>query len=75
VKGRYRVKVGLNYPTDPAIDKRLRAGEEIPWEERGLRRVEPGDVVDDLPALSIPWLLRDGLIEDATEEVRHREVR
>lgn len=27
-----------------------------------------GDVVDDLPALSIPWLLAQGLIEAVAEE-------
>lgn len=29
------------------------------------KRAEAGDVVDDLPAESIPWLLSDGLIEPA----------
>lgn len=27
------------------------------------RRAEPGDIVDDLPAKSVPWLLKDGDIE------------
>jgi hypothetical protein len=29
------------------------------------RRVEPGEVVDDLPAESVKWLLRDGYIKVA----------
>lgn len=32
------------------------------------RRAEAGDVVDDLPAGSIKWLLDDGLIEIASEK-------
>lgn len=31
------------------------------------KRAEIGDVVDDLPAQSIKWLLADGLIEDASK--------
>lgn len=27
------------------------------------RRVEPGDVVDDIPTKSIPWLKEQGIIE------------
>lgn len=74
MKKRYRVKVGLNYPTDPAIDARLRAGEQIPWEDRGMRRAEPGQIVDDIPPLSVPWLIEQGVIEEI-EEVRHRPQR
>ena len=29
------------------------------------KRAEVGDIVDDLPAQSIKWLLADGFIEDA----------
>jgi hypothetical protein len=29
------------------------------------RRAEPGDIVDDIPPVSIPWLLRDRAIEAA----------
>ncbi len=42
-KRRYRVLVGLSYPTG--------------------REAGPGDVVDDLPARSVPWLLEQGMIE------------
>jgi len=31
-------------------------------------RAEPGDVVDDLPAKSIPWLLEQGHIEPVKED-------
>lgn len=66
-KNRFRVLKGINYPTDPEILRRLRAGENIPWPDRQMRRAEPGDVVDDLPTASVPWLLEDGAIEPAGE--------
>lgn len=28
------------------------------------RRAEPGDVVDDIPAASVSWLIAQGVIED-----------
>lgn len=31
------------------------------------RRVEPGEVVDDIPAKSLPWLLAQGLIAEVPE--------
>jgi hypothetical protein len=34
----------------------------------GRARVDPGEIVDDIPKQSIWWLLRDGLIEEVTEE-------
>lgn len=61
---RYRVHVGLEYPTDPDVIRRLRAGEPIPMAERGLKRAEPGDIVADLPEASVPWLLGLGAIEE-----------
>ncbi|HEX8221683.1 MAG TPA: hypothetical protein VF914_21020 [Chloroflexia bacterium] len=39
------------------------------------RRAEVGDVVDDLPAGSIPWLLADGVIEPVnSSEAEGQEV-
>ena len=32
-----------------------------------LKRAEPGDVVDDLPVQSIPWLLEQGQIREHAE--------
>jgi len=34
------------------------------------KRAEIGDVVDDLPAQSVKWLLADGLIEDASKPAK-----
>lgn len=45
---RYRVKVGLNYPT--------KGGKE--------KRANPGDAVTDIPAKSLPLLLSLGYIEE-----------
>lgn len=32
------------------------------------KRAEPGDVVDDIPLISIDWLLRDGIIEPVDDD-------
>jgi hypothetical protein len=47
---KYRVVAGLDYPGKGGKDK----------------RAEPGDVVDDLPAKSVPWLLKQGAIEEVS---------
>lgn len=43
---RYRALVGFDYCGDEAIHRRLLKGEgaQIPWEERGMVRVEAGEV-------------------------------
>lgn len=63
----WRVRVGLSYPTAPSVLKRLAAGEDVPREQRNEKRAEPGEVVNDLPAHSIPWLVEQGMIEPAEE--------
>ena len=45
---KYRALTGLNYPDGKG----------------GEHRVEAGDVVDSIPAKSVPWLLRQGHIEE-----------
>lgn len=47
----YRVLVGLNYPTKAGLDK----------------RAEPGDVITDLPAKSVGWLVDEGYVEEVKE--------
>lgn len=65
---RYRALNTIEYPTDPAIIARLRAGENLPYNQRGaIRRLKPGDIADDLPAASIAGLLARGDIEVAPE--------
>lgn len=66
MKKRYRALVGLAYPADPAIIKRLQAGEQIPMDQRGMKEVPAGAVVDDIPAVSLPGLLARGRIEEVT---------
>lgn len=62
----YRALTGLSYPTDPSVIARLAAGERLTREERGvLKEVGSGDVVSDIPTHSLPWLLEQGLIEEA----------
>lgn len=60
---RYRVIVGLDYPTSAAILRRLMEGENIPFPERKMRRAEPGEIVSDIPASSVPALIEKGYIE------------
>jgi len=67
---RYRALVGISYPTDPDIIQRIQAGEAIPFEERGLKEVPAGVVVDDVPAVSVPWLLEQGLIEEVADDAQ-----
>ena len=64
---RYRVLVGLNYPTAPAVIKRLAAGEKIPAADRHEKRAEVGDIVSDIPSVSIPGLLEAHMIEEVGE--------
>lgn len=63
---RYRALTGLSYPTDKAIIRRIQEGESIPTDERGAREVTPGEIVDDIPSVSVPWLLEQGQIELAS---------
>lgn len=48
----------------PAKRYRLRTGVNYPDGKGGEKRAEIGDVVDDLPAESVAWLLSDGHIEE-----------
>lgn len=37
------------------------------------KRAEAGDVVDDLPATSVKWLLESGIIEDSSKPTKSKE--
>jgi len=56
-KRKYRALVGLRYPTNPKAKR-----ENWEW-----TRVVAGQVVDDIPAQSIDWLLKRGRIEIVDE--------
>ena len=58
----YLVNAGMNYPTDIKIISRIAAGEHVPSEARNEKRVEIGDLVNDIPAPLIPDLLKDNII-------------
>lgn len=48
----------------------------LSWEKNGVdRRAEVGDVVNDLPAKSIKWLLTDGLIEPVKTPAKKAPVK
>ena len=63
----YRALTGLSYPTDASVIRRIQAGESVPWEERKAKEVAAGEVVDDIPAVSVPWLLEQGKIEEVND--------
>lgn len=47
------------------MSKKYRASTGLSYSTKGGdRRVEPGEVVDDIPPKSVPWLLRQGHIEE-----------
>jgi hypothetical protein len=59
---RYEVLTGLTYPIGEANVNKAKAGkldEVTKW-----KRAEPGEVVDDIPAVSIAWLLEQGQIAE-----------
>ena len=64
---RYRALVPLFYPTDPDIVRRLQEGEAIRWDDRHHKEAAPGEIVDDIPLVSIPILLEKGWIEIVKE--------
>ena len=58
----YLVKTGLTYPVGEANIKRAKAGKMDAVTE--WKRAEVGDVVGDIPDVSLPWLLKKGAIEE-----------
>ena len=75
-KARYRALVGLSYPTDKKILDRIAAGEKLTWKERKNKEVAAGEIVYDIPEISIPWLLEQGKIEEVKfgEEEKGRKI-
>lgn len=57
------VRSALLILTDDDQLARLVAGEYIPHEERKTRRAPSGEIVRDLPTISVPSLLASGKIE------------
>jgi len=58
----------LLYPSDDGQLARLMRGEFIPLDERRMTEARSGRVVTDLPAISVPHLLRRGMIRKARPE-------
>ena len=67
IKPQYRALKNLLYTTskDDAVIQKLRRLETVSRAEAAWKEIEVGDIVDDLPALSIPGLLENGWIEPA----------
>ena len=72
-KQRYRLNVNLGYQTDPAIVRRHAKGDVRPEDMERLSERVAGEVVDDIPAHSLPWLLEQELVE-AVEGADGKEV-
>ena len=60
----------LSYPAKRGVVKRLLAGKVIPYEKRGVKEVPAGAVVDDVPAVSVPWLLAQAYIEEVADDAQ-----
>lgn len=65
---KYRVLIELHYPTDPRVVRRLRDGEEIQMHHRHLKHVQPGEIVSDIPSVSVKGLLEAGWIEEVSND-------
>lgn len=63
----YRARRELWYPTDARIVRRLRDGEDLPMHHRRLKHVAEGDIVSDIPTISVKGLLENGWIEEVKE--------
>lgn len=59
---RYRALTGLSYPANEREAAKHRRGERCEY-----REVERGEVVADIPARSLAWLLAGGHIEKVAE--------
>ena len=55
---KYKAMTGLTYPTNPSA----------PRDEWLYKEVRQGEVVDDIPKQSVPWLLEQGLIQEVSDE-------
>lgn len=64
---RFRALRELWYPTDPAVIARIRANAKVPMRDRGMKTILAGDVVEDIPAVSIRVLLEKGWIEEVID--------
>lgn len=72
---RYRALRGLNYQTDPAIIRRHKLGDVRPGDYARTRRVEPGEIVEDMPAHAVAIYLAKGCIEPVADDPATEEAR
>ena len=57
----------LSYPTDPDVVRRLKAGQNLGWDERKVKVVGLGAIVADIPEVSVPGLIKAGWIEEVKD--------
>ena len=54
----------ISFPTDREVIERIKDGERVPFDERGMKTVKAGKTTTEIPPESVPWLLEQGLIEE-----------
>lgn len=59
---KYRALTGLSYPVNEQEVLKRKRGEAA-----RIKDVEAGDVVSDIPPMSLAWLLSGGFIEEVAE--------
>ena len=66
---KWRVLTGLDYATNEAAIKRILAGEDVPWKDRGMKRAEPGSIMDEseFPPRTLNYAKAHGYIEEVQE--------
>lgn len=64
---KYRLLRPLWVPTNAGAIRRVRAGQDVPFSERGMVDLPAGQVTDQLPPSSVGWMLRKGWIESVAE--------
>lgn len=60
---RYRVLVGISYPTDPRLVAAKLRGDRIAEVDYITVRREIGALVTDIPDVCLPWMVAQGIIE------------
>lgn len=68
------LNTAISYPTSADVIARLIAGEQIPIEERGMVTRVAGDIVDDIPDISVEHLIAEGAIEAVADEAAWQDL-
>ena len=64
---KYRALRPLWIATNTAAIRKIKTGQHPPFSERGMVRIDAGEISDQIPHDSVSWLLKKGWVELATE--------